>query len=59
MPVSRQHHSKHFIDESADHLFAGPKLEIIHETTEKIVQIHQRLQATIDWLQEIDKEVTP
>ncbi|GJX91866.1 hypothetical protein Tco_0345192 [Tanacetum coccineum] len=52
MPVSRQHHSRHFMVESADHLFAGPKLrclttdkEIIHETTKKIVQIQQRLQA--------------
>ncbi|GJS98866.1 hypothetical protein Tco_0820036 [Tanacetum coccineum] len=41
--------------ESADHLFAGPKLEmftgpeIIHETTEKIVQIRQGLQTARDW----------
>ncbi|GJR56763.1 hypothetical protein Tco_1498925 [Tanacetum coccineum] len=28
MPVSRQHHSRHFIVKSADHLFAGSKLEI-------------------------------
>ncbi|GJW25061.1 putative reverse transcriptase domain-containing protein [Tanacetum coccineum] len=28
MPVSRQHHLRHFMVESADHLFAGPKLEI-------------------------------
>ncbi|GKF52242.1 hypothetical protein Tco_0148709 [Tanacetum coccineum] len=42
--------------ESANHLFAGPKLEmfnsrgpeIIHETTKKIMQIHQRLQAARD-----------
>ncbi|GJZ92160.1 putative reverse transcriptase domain-containing protein [Tanacetum coccineum] len=42
--------------ESVDHLFAGPKLEIlnsqdqkgIQETTEKIVQIRQRLQAARD-----------
>ncbi|GKC69573.1 putative reverse transcriptase domain-containing protein [Tanacetum coccineum] len=41
---------------SADHLFIGPKLEmfnlqdqkIIHETTEKILQIRQRLQAVRD-----------
>ncbi|GKA86269.1 hypothetical protein Tco_0807980 [Tanacetum coccineum] len=46
MPVSRQHHSKHFMDERVDHLFAWPK--IIQETTEKIVQIRQRLQAARD-----------
>ncbi|GJR15981.1 hypothetical protein Tco_0798633 [Tanacetum coccineum] len=43
MPVSRQHHSRHFMVESADHLcwakvgdvqLTGP--EIIHETTKKI-----------------------
>ncbi|GJY24448.1 hypothetical protein Tco_0398106 [Tanacetum coccineum] len=27
MPVLRQHHLRHFMAESADHLFAGPKLE--------------------------------
>ncbi|GKF09510.1 putative reverse transcriptase domain-containing protein, partial [Tanacetum coccineum] len=43
MPVSRQHRSKHFMDESVDHPFAGP--EIIQETTEKIIQYRQRLQA--------------
>ncbi|GJU74757.1 hypothetical protein Tco_1266162 [Tanacetum coccineum] len=55
MLVSRQHHSRHFMVESADHLFARPKLEmfnlqdqIIHETTAKIVQIRQRLQAARD-----------
>ncbi|GJR23998.1 retrovirus-related pol polyprotein from transposon TNT 1-94 [Tanacetum coccineum] len=59
MPVSRQHHLRHFMVESADHLYAGPKLakvgdvqltepEIIHETTEKIVQIRQCLQAARD-----------
>ncbi|GKC99870.1 putative reverse transcriptase domain-containing protein [Tanacetum coccineum] len=36
----RQHHLRHFMVESADHLFAGPKLEI--------VQIRQRLQAARD-----------
>ncbi|GKA09961.1 putative reverse transcriptase domain-containing protein [Tanacetum coccineum] len=47
---------RHFMVESADHLSAGPKLEIqltgpkiIHETTEMIVQIQQRLQAAKDW----------
>ncbi|GJW15999.1 hypothetical protein Tco_0020132 [Tanacetum coccineum] len=30
MPVSRQHCSKHFIDESVDHLFTGLKLEILN-----------------------------
>ncbi|GJU46712.1 hypothetical protein Tco_1203978 [Tanacetum coccineum] len=57
MPVLRQYHLRHFMVESADHLFVGPKLEmfnsrdqkIIHETTEKIVQIRQRLQAARDW----------
>ncbi|GKB03046.1 putative reverse transcriptase domain-containing protein [Tanacetum coccineum] len=54
MPVLRQHHLRHFMVESAYHLFVGPKLEIltgpeiIHETTEKIVQIRQRLQAARD-----------
>ncbi|GJX55988.1 putative reverse transcriptase domain-containing protein [Tanacetum coccineum] len=56
MPVLKQHHLRHFMVESADHMFAGPKLEmfnllgpeIIHETTEKIVQIRQRLQAARD-----------
>ncbi|GKF55883.1 hypothetical protein Tco_0166223 [Tanacetum coccineum] len=56
MPVSRQHCSKHFMDESVDHLFAGPKLEILNlrtgpeimqETTEKIVQIQQRSYANV------------
>ncbi|GKA85724.1 reverse transcriptase domain-containing protein, partial [Tanacetum coccineum] len=28
MPVLRQHHLRHFMVESEDHLFAGPKLEI-------------------------------
>ncbi|GJY67186.1 putative reverse transcriptase domain-containing protein [Tanacetum coccineum] len=28
MPVLRQHHSRHFMVESADHLSAGPKLEM-------------------------------
>ncbi|GJR58701.1 hypothetical protein Tco_1500863 [Tanacetum coccineum] len=54
MPVLRQHHSRHLMVENADHMSAGPKLEmlkltrpeIIHETTEKIVQIQQHLQAT-------------
>ncbi|GKF22862.1 hypothetical protein Tco_0075184 [Tanacetum coccineum] len=56
MPVSRQHHLRHFMVKSADHLFVGPNLEmfnlqdqkIIHETTKKIVQIRQRLQAARD-----------
>ncbi|GKG53263.1 hypothetical protein Tco_0552531, partial [Tanacetum coccineum] len=28
MPVLRQHHSRHFMVESADHLSAGLKLEM-------------------------------
>ncbi|GKE59551.1 putative reverse transcriptase domain-containing protein [Tanacetum coccineum] len=49
----RQHHSKHFMVKSVDHLSAGPKFqlmgpEIIHENTKKIVQIRQRLQAARD-----------
>ncbi|GJY53592.1 putative reverse transcriptase domain-containing protein [Tanacetum coccineum] len=56
MPVLRQHHSRHFMVESVDHLFSWAKVgdvqltgpEIIHETTEKIVQIRQRLQAARD-----------
>ncbi|GJX14110.1 reverse transcriptase domain-containing protein [Tanacetum coccineum] len=56
MPVLRQHHSRHFMVKSVDPISAGSKLEmfkltgpkIIHETTEKIVQIRQRLQATKD-----------
>ncbi|GJV89283.1 putative reverse transcriptase domain-containing protein [Tanacetum coccineum] len=51
----RQHHSRHFMVKSVDHLSVGPKLEmfnlrpeIIHETTKKIVQIRQRLQAVRD-----------
>nr|GEY37395.1 putative reverse transcriptase domain-containing protein [Tanacetum cinerariifolium] len=51
-----QQHSRHFMDESTDYLFCWAKvgdiqltgLEIIHETTKKIVQIHQCLQATRD-----------
>ncbi|GKF18090.1 hypothetical protein Tco_0063008, partial [Tanacetum coccineum] len=43
---------RHFIIESADHLFAGPKLEMFNlqdqKYTEKIVQIRQRLQAARD-----------
>ncbi|GJX96940.1 hypothetical protein Tco_0352738 [Tanacetum coccineum] len=56
MPVSRQHRSKHFMDESVitcldgaevgDSQLTGP--EIIQETTEKIIQIRQRLQAARD-----------
>ncbi|GJU13314.1 hypothetical protein Tco_1135710, partial [Tanacetum coccineum] len=58
MPVLRQHHLRHFMVESAgynplvcwaevgDVQLTGP--EIIHETTEKIVQIRQRLQAARD-----------
>ncbi|GJU59652.1 putative reverse transcriptase domain-containing protein [Tanacetum coccineum] len=30
MPVSRQHHLRHFMVESADHLFAGLKLEMFN-----------------------------
>ncbi|GKE05973.1 hypothetical protein Tco_1397991 [Tanacetum coccineum] len=30
MPVLRQHHSRHFIVESADHLSARPKLEMFN-----------------------------
>ncbi|GJX31788.1 putative reverse transcriptase domain-containing protein [Tanacetum coccineum] len=51
----RQHYSRHFMVISVDHLSVGPKLEmsnlgpdIIHETTEKIVQIRQRLQDARD-----------
>ncbi|GJS79821.1 hypothetical protein Tco_0729702 [Tanacetum coccineum] len=50
------HHSRHFMVESVDHLSAWAEVgdvqltgpEIIHETTEKIVQIRQRLQAARD-----------
>ncbi|GKD36252.1 reverse transcriptase domain-containing protein [Tanacetum coccineum] len=35
MPISRQHHSKHFMDESVDHQFAGPKLEILNLRDQK------------------------
>ncbi|GJW59639.1 hypothetical protein Tco_0108974 [Tanacetum coccineum] len=52
MPVLRHHHSRHFMVKNADRLSVGPKLEmlkltgpeIIHETTEKLVQIRQHLQ---------------
>ncbi|GKD87923.1 hypothetical protein Tco_1359077, partial [Tanacetum coccineum] len=46
MPVLRQHHLRHFMVKSADVQLTGPK--IIHETTEKIVQIRQRLQVARD-----------
>nr|GEV02685.1 retrotransposon protein, putative, Ty3-gypsy subclass [Tanacetum cinerariifolium] len=53
--TSRPHHSKRFMVESVVHLFIGPKLEklnslvqIIQETTEKIIQIKQRMQAAGD-----------
>ncbi|GJU95893.1 hypothetical protein Tco_1320649 [Tanacetum coccineum] len=32
MPVLRQHHLRHFMVESADHLFAGPKLEMFNRS---------------------------
>ncbi|GKB14609.1 putative reverse transcriptase domain-containing protein [Tanacetum coccineum] len=35
LPVSRQHRLKHFMDESVDHLFAGPKLEILNLRDQK------------------------
>ncbi|GKB03408.1 hypothetical protein Tco_0831551 [Tanacetum coccineum] len=35
MLVSKQHRSKDFMDESADHLFAGPKLEIYANVRQK------------------------
>ncbi|GKF33992.1 hypothetical protein Tco_0107192 [Tanacetum coccineum] len=47
MSVLRQHHLRHFMVEVGDVQLTGPK--IIHETTEKIVQIRQRLQAARDW----------
>ncbi|GKF90955.1 hypothetical protein Tco_0274656, partial [Tanacetum coccineum] len=53
MPILRQHHLRHFMVESVcwaevgDVQLTGP--EIIHETTKKIVQIRQRLQAAKDW----------
>ncbi|GKF83566.1 hypothetical protein Tco_0245222, partial [Tanacetum coccineum] len=46
MPVLRQHHLRHFRVESGDVQLMGP--EIIHETTEKIVQIRQCLQPARD-----------
>ncbi|GJY98911.1 putative reverse transcriptase domain-containing protein [Tanacetum coccineum] len=57
LPKPHTHHSKHFMVESGrSPIFVGPKYgddqltgpEIIHETTEKIVQIRQRLQAARD-----------
>ncbi|GKE68869.1 putative reverse transcriptase domain-containing protein [Tanacetum coccineum] len=53
MPILRHHHSRHFMVESVcwaeveDVQLTGP--EIVHETTEKIVQIEQHLQAARDW----------
>nr|GEY93873.1 reverse transcriptase domain-containing protein [Tanacetum cinerariifolium] len=35
MPVLRQHHSRHFMVESADHLFAGLKLEMLNLQDQK------------------------
>ncbi|GKA68075.1 hypothetical protein Tco_0767992, partial [Tanacetum coccineum] len=56
IPASRLHHSRHFTVRSVDHPFAGLRLgvvnsvaqKIIHETTEKIIQIRNRIQATHD-----------
>nr|GEU48682.1 reverse transcriptase domain-containing protein [Tanacetum cinerariifolium] len=48
-------HLKHFTIESVVHLFVGPRLdvqlidpEIVQETTEKVIQIKQRIQAACD-----------
>ncbi|GKB78851.1 hypothetical protein Tco_0945746 [Tanacetum coccineum] len=38
MPVSRQHHLKHFMVDSADHLFARPKLQEIDKEVTPIKQ---------------------
>nr|GEX70973.1 reverse transcriptase domain-containing protein [Tanacetum cinerariifolium] len=54
--VSRPHHLKHFLVKSVVHPCVGPKMEelkilgpkLIQETTEKIVQIKQRMQAARD-----------
>ncbi|GKA47647.1 putative reverse transcriptase domain-containing protein [Tanacetum coccineum] len=35
MPVLRHHHSRHFMVKSADHLFAGPKLEMFNSRDQK------------------------
>nr|GFB17747.1 putative reverse transcriptase domain-containing protein [Tanacetum cinerariifolium] len=35
MPVSRQHHSRHYMVESTDHLFAGPKLEMFNSRDQR------------------------
>ncbi|GJW39764.1 putative reverse transcriptase domain-containing protein [Tanacetum coccineum] len=56
IPVLRQHHLRHFMAKSAESLVCWAEVgdvqlmdhEIIHETTEKIVQIRQRLQAARD-----------
>ncbi|GKB03358.1 putative reverse transcriptase domain-containing protein [Tanacetum coccineum] len=60
--ASSMRHLRHFMVESADHLFAGPKLGMFsirtgynHETTKKIVGIIDNACK----LQEIGKEVTP
>ncbi|GJZ58726.1 hypothetical protein Tco_0614542 [Tanacetum coccineum] len=39
MPVSRQHRSKHFMDESVDHLFAGPNCK---RSTKKLRQYKRK-----------------
>ncbi|GJV76456.1 putative reverse transcriptase domain-containing protein [Tanacetum coccineum] len=62
IPVSRQHHLKHFMDESVDHLFAGPKLEILNlRDQEYFKKPLKRSCKFVNALQaaEIDKEVTP
>ncbi|GJT87182.1 reverse transcriptase domain-containing protein [Tanacetum coccineum] len=53
--ASRLHRSRHYMVANVNHLFAGPHRdvqltgpEIAHETTEKIVQIKSRIQATRD-----------
>ncbi|GJX62749.1 putative reverse transcriptase domain-containing protein [Tanacetum coccineum] len=52
--ASRLHHLKHFMVESVVHLCVGPRLdkcnslELVQETTEKIIQIKQRMQVAYD-----------
>nr|GEW84880.1 hypothetical protein [Tanacetum cinerariifolium] len=55
MPVLKLPNSRHFMVKNVDYLFVGSRsemlssrLELIHETTEKIVQIKQRIQAAQD-----------
>nr|GEW78871.1 hypothetical protein [Tanacetum cinerariifolium] len=56
MLVLKLPHSRYFMVGSVDHPFVGPRseipsshdLELIHETTKKIVQIKQRIQAARD-----------